>query len=601
MALQTKTITCNGSNGHHAFTLTVTENSTSTSNNTSSLSWNFKLSPVKTGYDWNYSNNVPVTYSINFNGTTYSGNIMSYNGSSTVTLKSGSATISHNSDGTKSISYSFSVSSISASYLPGSASKSGSMTLTAIPRQATITSAQNFNDEQNPSISYTNSAGTAVTSLQACISLDGSKDDIAYRNISKTGSSYTFELTDAERNVLRNACTTANSRSVMFIVKTVMGGNTYHSSLNKTLSIINATPTIDATAKDTNSTSLGLTGSENKIIKGYNTIAVNMTATALKGATISSYKITNGSNTINSSSGEFSNVESASFEFTVTDSRGNTFTKTLVKTLIDYIRPTSNLKADITPDGIITGTISGNFFNGKFGSKSNTLSVQYNYKTIDGSYGSWKSATAKKSGNTYTADFTISGLDYRQKYVVKAMVFDKLYTKYSNEPTLNCLPVFDWSENDFNFNVPINVHGNVSLSGDLIVNDTNMTETVNELISNQTSSFISDTFTKKTGSKSAPSGSNTTLGTHTIPANGYYYVQGQFEETSSTANYKLCYITSSNHSWLCAASLGATSTDRQNFSTIAQLDKGETLTFVYSHNGGSSTTPKYIFTCVRLA
>lgn len=484
MALQTKTITANGSNGHHAFTLTVTENSTSTSNNTSSLSWNFKLSPVKTGYDWSYSNNVPVTYSINFNGTTYSGNIMSYNGSSTVTLKSGSATIPHNSDGTKSISYSFSVSSISASYLPGSASKSGSMTLTAIPRQATITSAQNFNDEQNPSISYTNSAGTAVTSLQACISLDGSKDDIAYRDISKTGSSYTFELTDAERNVLRNACTTANSRSVMFIVKTVMGGNTYHSSLNKTLSIVNATPTIDATAKDTNSTSLGLTGSENKIIKGYNTIAVNMTATALKGATISSYKITNGSNTINSSSGEFNNVESASFDFSVTDSRGNTFTKTLVKTLVDYIRPTANIKADISPDGIITGTISGNFFNDSFGSKNNTLTVQYEYKTSDGSYGSWTKVTPTKNGNTYTADFTISGLDYRNKYVVKAMVFDKLYTKYSNEPTLNCLPVFDWSENDFNFNVPVTVNGNISLSGELTIGDTNVLDEISTIKNN---------------------------------------------------------------------------------------------------------------------
>lgn len=484
MALQTKTITANGSNGHHAFTLTVTENSTSTSDNTSSVSWNFKLSPVKTGYDWSYSNNVPVTYSINFNGTTYSGNIMSYNGSSTVTLKSGSATIPHNSDGTKSISYSFSVSSISASYLPGSASKSGSMTLTAIPRQATIGSAQNFNDEQNPSISYTNSAGTAVTSLQACISLDGSKDDIAYRDISKTSSSYTFELTDAERNVLRNACTTSNSRSVMFIVKTVMGGNTYHSSLNKTLSIVNATPTIDATAKDTNSTSLGLTGSENKIIKGYNTIAVNMTATALKGATISSYKITNGSNTINSSSGEFNNVESASFDFSVTDSRGNTFKKTLVKTLVDYIRPTANIKADISPDGIITGTISGNFFNGSFGSKSNTLTVQYEYKTSDGSYGSWTKVTPTKNGNTYTADFTISGLDYRNKYVVKAMVFDKLYTKYSNEPTLNCLPVFDWSENDFNFNVPINVNGNVSLSGELTIGDTNVLDEISTINNN---------------------------------------------------------------------------------------------------------------------
>lgn len=409
---------------------------------------------------------------------------MSYNGSSTVTLKSGSATIPHNSDGTKSISYSFSVSSISASYLPGSASKSGSMTLTAIPRQATITSAPNFNDEENPTISYNNGAGNTVTSLQACISLDGSKDDIAYRDISKTSSSYTFNLTDAERNVLRNACTTSNSRNVIFFVQTVLNGQTYRSTLTKTLNIVNATPTIEATAKDTNSTSLELTGSENKIIKGYNTIAVNMTATALKGATISSYKITNGSNTINSSSGEFNNVESESFDFTVTDSRGNTFKKTLVKTLVDYIRPTANVKADISPDGIITGTISGNFFNGSFGSKSNTLSVQYNYKTVDGSYGSWKSATATKSGNTYTADFTISGLDYRNKYVVRAMVFDKLYTKYSNEPTLNCLPVFDWSENDFNFNVPINVSGNVSLSGELTIGDTNVLDEISTINNN---------------------------------------------------------------------------------------------------------------------
>ena len=399
---------------------------------------------------------------------------MKYDGSSTVTVKSGSATIAHNSDGTKSISYSFSVSSISASYLPGSASKSGSMTLTAIPRQATITSAPNFNDEENPTISYNNGAGNTVTSLKACISLDGSKDDIAYRDISKTSSSYTFNLTDAERNVLRNACTTSNSRNVIFFVQTVLNGQTYRSTLTKTLNIVNATPTIDATAKDTNSTSLGLTGSENKIIKRYNTIAVNMTATALKGATISSYKITNGSNTINSSSGKFNNVGSASFDFSVTDSRGNTFKKTLVKTLVDYIRPTVNIKADISPDGIITGTISGNFFNGSFGSKSTTLSVQYNYKTIDGSYGSWKKATATKSGNKYTADFTISGLDYRNKYVVKAMVFDKLYTKYSNEPTLNCLPVFDWSENDFNFNVPVNVSENMSISGDLIIGSSEM-------------------------------------------------------------------------------------------------------------------------------
>ncbi|MGN9017067.1 hypothetical protein ACTNBF_14890 [Bariatricus sp. HCP28S3_A4] len=63
-------------------------------------------------------------------------------------------------------------------------------------------------------------------------------------------------------------------------------------------------------------------------------------------------------------------------------------------------------------------------------------------------------------------------------------VFDKLYTKYSNEPTLNCLPVFDWSENDFNFNVPINVSGNVSLSGELTIGDTNVLDEISTINNN---------------------------------------------------------------------------------------------------------------------
>jgi hypothetical protein len=70
-------------------------------------------------------------------------------------------------------------------------------------KYATITYAPNFNDESNPTIKYNNPAGKTVTSLQACISLDGSKADVSYRNIPKKGTSYTFDLTDEERNVLR--------------------------------------------------------------------------------------------------------------------------------------------------------------------------------------------------------------------------------------------------------------------------------------------------------------------------------------------------------------------------------------------------------------
>lgn len=123
-----------------------------------------------------------------------------------------------------------------------------------------ITSAPNFNDEANPTIQYTNEAGNTVTSLQACISLTGATDNIAYRDIPKTGNSYTFNLTTAERNTLRNA-TTGTSRTVKFYIKTVAGGNTYFSSVTKTLSIINANPTFSTfNFLDTGIVSTELTG-----------------------------------------------------------------------------------------------------------------------------------------------------------------------------------------------------------------------------------------------------------------------------------------------------------------------------------------------------
>ena len=58
MALQTKTLTANGSKGHHKFTLTVTEDSITTATNISTISFTFKISPVITGYDWKYYGNI---------------------------------------------------------------------------------------------------------------------------------------------------------------------------------------------------------------------------------------------------------------------------------------------------------------------------------------------------------------------------------------------------------------------------------------------------------------------------------------------------------------------------------------------------------------
>lgn len=133
-------ISANGSKGHHKFTLTVTETSTSKENNTSTISYSFELSPITKGYDWaNWTNaSRTVSYTANVNGKSYTGTIPNYDGSSTVALKSGTQTVSHNTDGTKKISFSFSVTDTTgATYTSGNASANGAMDLTTLERPAT--------------------------------------------------------------------------------------------------------------------------------------------------------------------------------------------------------------------------------------------------------------------------------------------------------------------------------------------------------------------------------------------------------------------------------------------------------------------------------
>ena len=483
MALQTKTISANGSKGHHKFTLTVTEDSTSTTNNTSSLSWSLKISPIGNGYDW-VSNQGKVKYSVVFNGTTYSGAITSYDGKSTVTIKSGTATCTHDADGTKTISFSFSITdSTGWSFAPGSASASGTMELTSIPRQATITSVPNFTDVENPVLRYSNPAGNAVTSLKACISFTGSTDDIGYRDILKTGTSYTFSLTEAERNVLRNA-TTSNSRKVYFFLWTVIGGVDYRVYKEATFSISNGEPIITASVIDDNPETVALTGDSNKLVKFCSNALVEMTAEAQKGASINEdlYVIRNGDQTGYGTTWNFNSIEDNTFTFTAEDSRGNVGRTVLTPEMVEYIKPTCQISKN-RPDALGNMTVScyGNFFNQSFGAVQNTLTVQYRYKVSGGAYSSWTSMTVTKSGNTYyaSADFVIPNFNQSFYYDFETQAIDLLGIATSDEASVKSIPIFHWGENDFVFEVPVtfnagangfsnnDIDGDCNISGNL--------------------------------------------------------------------------------------------------------------------------------------
>jgi hypothetical protein len=439
-----------------SLSISIAQNSQSQPNNTSNVT-------VSVIASWTYGsyNSLQKPGWVKIDGTTYEftssfNTSQTTSGSKVIWFKS--LNISHSADGSKTLA-------VSASYTTGVSSgtitASASKALTRIPRAATLESAPNFNDEANPKITYSNPAGSSATALQACIaSSDGNTIYAAYRDISKSGTEYTFSLTTAERTALRNAAKNAKSITVKFYVRTVIGGSTYHSSVAKTLSIVNANPTVSPTVTDTNSVTAGLTGDANKLIKYFSNAKVTFGASALKGASIKSMKVECGSKSL-TADGTINAVDSGSFKFTVTDSRGNTTTTTVSKAIVNYVKLTCGLaNTEFNTDGVISFAVKGNYFNGTFGTTSNVLIVQYRYKPEGGSWGSWQATEATISGNSYAASVTISGLDYRAKYVIQARAVDEINTISSAEKVMSCIPVFDWSGEDFNFNVPVTMNHN---------------------------------------------------------------------------------------------------------------------------------------------
>lgn len=447
---------------------------------------------------------------------TYSGYVMAapftvkidgktvYNSSTRIKLyqntvvATGDLKIKYNSDGKKSFA-----ASVSAAIYSSTVNCSGSKTFT-LDRigMATITKAPNFNDEENPTIEYQNPLGNDVVSLQATISLTGAVVDIPYKDIPKTGKSYTFELTEDERNILRAATKDSNSREVFFYLRTEYKDTTYFDYKQVNYTIVNAAPTMDARVYDWNEETLALTGDRNTIIRYHNRVYAGTTGIPKKGAEIVEHRVEhNGIIKVNTFFDAI-NTESNVFSFYVIDSRGNAATKTIVAPMIDYIKPTVNIDTSALMDtnGTYIVKCGGNYYNDTFGytdaATANKLSVKYRYKLQNGTFGAWNVMTATITENSYTATATISGLNYRETYIIQCQVSDRLNVVNSAETTIRSLPVFHWGENDFTFEVPVNfnagttgineLEGDLRLLGDTLAfgedNNTNIQQTASDAL-----------------------------------------------------------------------------------------------------------------------
>jgi hypothetical protein len=445
--------------GYRKARLTWSRRSYSVENNTSTIGWSLIVMGDAISV-W-----LEESCHVNINGEAYELNSVTFELSQggIATILSGTETIQHNANGSASFAYSFDISHFFSVF-----KASGTAMIDVIPRPINIVSAADFNDEDNPTITYNSPSGNAPTAAWAIISLTGRNDDVKY-SLTKNGSSFTFPLTDDERDRLRMGVSSGDSTTVRFIVRTKIDEKYYDSYITKTLTLINYLPTLNPTIKDINADTTALTGNNQTIVRYVSDVEFNTGASPQKMATIESQTVKCGSRVVeDTTAGTMNDITNHIFTFDMVDNRGYTAHEEIEATFIPYVNLTAVLNVEeLTLDGNLTFSISGNYFNGNFGLRNNELSVVYmlekNGQLIDTiTLNPTEQGTLDYGLDTYKYKYTITGLVLEEadrsinSYTLQAVVNDLLTPAITTDKiTSSGTPIFDWGKDDFVFNVPV--------------------------------------------------------------------------------------------------------------------------------------------------
>lgn len=356
-------------------------------------------------------------------------------------------TIYHNNDG--SFPYTTQAFAINSYHANGEVS--GAIYAPTIARYATITNATDFNDEENPTITYSNPAGNSVSELKAGIyDTAGNVCYVEYKDVNKTGSSFTFNLSENERNNLRKAIVNSNSLRVRFYLRTTIGGNQYFSYVEKTMTIVNANPKFTLfDFEDVNTKTLALTGNKLNVIKGYSNVKATIKsankAVAQKYATMSKYRFACGDKSTDITysastdvNGTINGVPNGTFNVYAIDSRNNsTLVTKLANKTVDY-KPLE--KGNITVNrnnGVseeVTLKINGKIDSVNFGAKTNSITYsKYRYKaTKTPNWSEYQDLKLTVKDGVFTFDGLIKGdteklgFDINNSYQIEVLVKDAL-------------------------------------------------------------------------------------------------------------------------------------------------------------------------------
>jgi hypothetical protein len=221
-------------------------------------------------------------------------------------------------------------------------------------------------------------------------------------------------------------------------------------------------PVVTGTVVDVNSGTKELTSDENIIVLNASTALCTMTVEVKHGATVQTRMIAGRSVTENSL--QIEKTDQQEYTFSVTDSRGYTGTCTVKPFAVDYIPLTCNpvAKRKDPTSGAVVLMISGKCYKGLLTEPSipgpeNEVKISYLANTGDEILQGEITLSDNdiQENGSYSVSVDLTGFYYKKQYTIEVDAADKIKTLETTAVVRRGLPVFDWGENDFQFNVPV--------------------------------------------------------------------------------------------------------------------------------------------------
>lgn len=279
-----------------------------------------------------------------------------------------------------------------------------------------------------------------------------------------------------------------------------------------------------------------------------------------------------------------SNVDTGTFVFVATDSRGFTSSYTQTYNLVPYevVTMSYSWARPSSVGSTVNLTMVGRFYNGSFGLKTNTLSVEVKVRRSGSStWGANNTVSLTKTGNAWRGTVSLSGISYDYSYDVWILAYDAFGKESTSiaEAIFTIppgIPVFDWGKSDFTVNRRLFVKGGIRITP-------GTTSTMSGLYF--ADAAISGTQTRMIATQKSSSGVDTIyIGTSTVPTSMYGAPLYLFFNNASGG---VCFQNTNNSYYNCLSCNSNRITFGNSYFSLTL--QGSSMTI------GSSSYPTYMY------